>query len=170
MYTNEDNVPTSAFISIHQCLSSKLINNVVVYSQDASVKATAQWDTGATTTCIAKHLVDDLHLVPTGMTRIQTPSGTKVVSNYLIDIILPNNVRIANIAVCETEIGSQGIDVLIGMDIILNGDFSVSNYVGQTSFTFRIPSRKKTDYVAEVNAEKMKARIGTHGKGKRKRK
>lgn len=31
--------------------------------------------------------------------------------------------------------------------IISLGDFSVSNYKGTTSFTFRIPSQKETNYV-----------------------
>ena len=63
--------------------------------------------------------------------------------------------------------GNQGLGVLIGMDIITAGDFAVSNYNGTTMFSFRIPSQKKTDYVAETNLQNM---IGTHGKGKRKRK
>ena len=45
------------------------------------------------------------------------------------------------------NIGAAGIGVLIGMDIITSGDFSVSNYNGKTVFTFRTPSQERIDYV-----------------------
>lgn len=46
----------------------------------------------------------------------------------------------------DSEIGKQGIDVLIGMDIISNGDFAISNYEGRTQFSFRIPSQEHIEY------------------------
>ena len=36
----------------------------------------------------------------------------------------------------DSEIGNQGIDVLIGMDIISMGDFAVSNFSGKRQFSF----------------------------------
>ena len=51
-----------------------------------------------------------------------------------------------NVIVCGTEIGSQGLDLLVGMDVIQLGDFAVSNLNNETSFTFRIPSEEKADY------------------------
>ena len=45
-----------------------------------------------------------------------------------------------------SKIGAQGIDVLIGMDIISKGDFAVSNYNGKTQFSFRLPSQEDVDY------------------------
>ena len=54
------------------------------------------------------------------------------------------------------------------MDVINQGDFSVSNFEGKTVFSFRIPSKKTIDYVQEINIENV---IGPkHGKGKRKKK
>ena len=70
-----------------------------------------------------------------------------------------------DVAVVDTEIGDQGIDLLIGMDIISMGDFAVSNHAGKLVFTFRVPSIKTTDYVAEAKAADIKARIQQHGKG-----
>lgn len=51
------------------------------------------------------------------------------------------------------KIGEQGIDVLIGMDVISKGDFAISNYNGKTQFSFRIPSQNDVDYKAEANIE-----------------
>ena len=42
--------------------------------------------------------------------------------------------------------------MLIGMNIINLGDFSVSKYQGKTVFSFRVPSAGCTDYVAMANA------------------
>lgn len=50
--------------------------------------------------------------------------------------------------VCGSEIGNEGIHVLVGMDIISLGDFATSCKDGQTAFTFRIPSLEDADYVS----------------------
>ena len=112
--------------------------------------AKALWDTGATGTCISKEVVTELGLQPVSQRQVLTPSGHAVVNVYLVDIILPNNVVFKDIAVCDSEIGDQGIDVLVGMDVILNGTFTVSNYGGKTAFSFAVPSDKMIDYAAEL--------------------
>ena len=40
--------------------------------------------------------------------------------------------------------------MLIGMDVIQQGDFSISNFQGKTVMTFRRPSQKKIDYCEEI--------------------
>ena len=50
----------------------------------------------------------------------------------------------------------QGPDVLLGMDIITIGDFSITNQAGNTVFSFRVPSQHTIDYVAETLAAKKK--------------
>ena len=42
----------------------------------------------------------------------------------------------------------------IGMDIISQGDFAVSNFNGTTVFTFRPPSKATIDFVKEMADEK----------------
>jgi hypothetical protein len=67
-----------------------------------------------------------------------------------------------DVPVCDTDIGKQGLDMLIGMDIITFGDFSVSNFNNKTVFTFRIHSKEKLDFVPQANIDNA---IGTtHGK------
>lgn len=128
---------------------------------------TSLWDTGATGSCISREVVKQLNLMPVGFKQIKTPSGSSVVNTYLVSIVLANNVTIVDVEVCESDIGEQGIDLLIGMDIISMGDFSVSNFNGKTVFTFRTPSKETTDYVREIAIEKL---VGNkHGKGKRKK-
>lgn len=47
----------------------------------------------------------------------------------------------------------EGLDVIIGMDVLGNGDFTVTHHGGKTTFSFCIPSRREIDFVAEVDRE-----------------
>ncbi len=136
----------SVFTEKYKSIQRKLINSAVVEFNGNAVQAIAQWDTGATGTCISKELVTQLGLQPTGMIKVQTPSGIGIMNKYMINLILNNEVRIMNLVVMDSEIGNQGIDVLIGMDIISNGDFAVSNFEGRTQFSFRLPSQEHVEY------------------------
>lgn len=156
----------SAFTTKNKSIARSLKNTVTFCNGDSCCEVTALWDTGATGTCISKELAARLNLQSTGLQRMKTPSGEITANTYLVNILLPNNVPIHDIKVCDSEIGNQNIDALIGMDIISQGDFSVSTYNGETWFTFRVPSAKHTDYVEQIRYENT---IGpTHGKGKRK--
>jgi predicted aspartyl protease len=137
---------TSAFTIEYTGISNVLESSAVLKFNDKDYSAHALWDTGATGTCISKDAASALNLVPLGKQNMHTPSGISVVNVYLIDILLPNNMIAKDIVVCDSEIGLQGIGVLIGMDIIAHGDFAVSNYNDKTVFTFRTPSKEVTDY------------------------
>ena len=115
----------------------KIITNVVVNDKSTGK---ALWDTGANCCCISYDLVNKLNLKPIGAMPIATPSGTAVYNKYMIDIELPNNIVLKDVTVCESEIGAQKLDLIIGMNIINKGDFAISNYNGKTKFSFRIPT------------------------------
>jgi len=59
--------------------------------------------------------------------------------------MLPNNVGIPFLQVTESVL--LGFDMLIGMDIISQGDFSISCPGGETVFSFQLPSTHEVDYV-----------------------
>ena len=136
----------SVFTEKYGNIQRRLITAAVVESTIGAFPVKAQWDTGATATCISKKLVEKLNLLPTGKVRVSTPSGTGIMNKYIINLILNNEVRIQNLIVMDSEIGNQGIDVLIGMDIISIGDFAVSNYNGKTQFSFRLPSQEHIEF------------------------
>lgn len=107
------------------------------------------WDTGASRSSITQRIVDDLSLIPIGNTKISTANGEVVVNTYLVDVGLPNGVTIKNVLVTCSNLGDN-IDVLIGMDIIKHGDFSITNVDNKTTFSFRTPSLATIDYVKEL--------------------
>ena len=158
----------SAFTTKSDSIRDRLINIIdIVYGQK-SMKATALWDTGANVCCISKSVAEALEMVSTGRKRIQTPSGTSIYKTYLVDLILPNHVEIKDVEVCESEIGDQGLGLLVGMNIITMGDFSVTNHNGKTVFSFRVPSMQRVDYTKQLSVANVMR--PSHGTGKKKRK
>ena len=99
----------------------------------------AVWDTGATNTVISPDVVEALGLKPTGKSSISAYGGIVETCTYKIDICFDNGYRIQNLEVMSGDYSDY--DVLIGMDVITQGDFFISTVNGKTSFCFRIPSK-----------------------------
>jgi hypothetical protein len=140
------------------------------------VKVSGIWDTGATGSVITTDVVRALGLVPTGFTQVHTANGIRPTPTYQIDMILPNGVGISGITATEADALSGGQHVLIGMDVIGLGDFSITNYKGNTCMSFRLPSSHEIDYVAShsgrankpfIKPSLAKSPFGPHKKGKK---
>lgn len=97
-------------------------------------------DTGASSTCVDPDLVKPLGLLPSGAVNIKTPStGAAAHTCYTYDVaffIPPTTMGdlghfIDPMAVLETHLRSQGIDGLIGRDVlskcvlVMNGPMNV---------------------------------------------
>lgn len=106
---------------------------------------TSLWDTGASCSVISKNVVDTLDLKPIGKAKVFHANGESIVNMYALNLQLPNS--IATPFVKATEGIFNGFDLLIGMDIITLGDFSISNVGGKTTFSFRIPSIEEVDFM-----------------------
>jgi predicted aspartyl protease len=105
------------------------------------------WDTGASGTVISKTVVEKLDLKPIGKSKVFHANGESIVNVYAINLFLPNQVAFNFVKVTEGVL--NGFDLLIGMDIITSGDFSITNVDGLTSFSFRVPSIRQVDFVSE---------------------
>lgn len=115
-----------------------LIDTTISFLKN-KMKSNTLIDTGATISCISKDVVKTLKLQPIGIDKVSTPSGTAVLNKYLIDISFKKNMIFKNIFVLESEIGNQGIDLLVGMDILNKNDIMISNYDNHTQFSLRYP-------------------------------
>ena len=113
------------------------------------------WDTGATNSAITQALAQQIGLQPTGKATVITADGTTEKPTYIVDLYLLNKVVVRQVNVVEMG-DVQGAQVLIGMDVIAQGDFSITNYKGVTWFSFRVPSLHQLDYVEDNKAEKRK--------------
>ena len=124
-----------------------------VFTQD-KVTTKGIWDTGATGSVITKSTATSLGLLPVKRTRVRGVHGDKEVNVYYVNITLNNkNISInAQVTECDELSADYSIGMLIGMNIITMGDFAVTNYQGQTTMTFRVPSLQKIDFVAGMKA------------------
>lgn len=115
----------------------------------------ALWDTGATGSVISKNLAERIGLVPSGKSQVTGVNGTYESNKYIIDIYLPNQVRVQDVLVTESSCIPH--DLLIGMDIIRLGDFALTHSNGATIFSFQYPSTHQIDFVKEI--EELQKRI-----------
>ena len=110
----------------------------------------AIWDTGATNSVISQAVIQKCGLAATGMAKVHGVHGVQTKPTYLVNIELPDKVVFASVRVTEGDVADG--DMLIGMDIISQGDFSVTNCDGRSQFSYRTPSIEHIDYVAQFKA------------------
>jgi hypothetical protein len=132
---------------MYNCLPSEIISDVKIISLDnPSLNSVYRgvWDTGATTSLITHKVFSELNLTPVDIVTVHGVNSSKRVPMVVFDLILPNGIKISDVRATVSEI--RGVDMLIGMDIIQLGDFSISNFEEKTVFTFAIPPfRNRTD-------------------------
>lgn len=116
-------------------------------SQNQTQQFRGIWDTGASATVITQEIVDALGLQPIGITYVNTASQRNVqTATYLIDVYLRNDLKLGGAIVTLGKL-TPGFHCLIGMDIITQGDFSITNYNNTTCMSYRLPSCHEIDYV-----------------------
>lgn len=115
---------------------------------EASTEFTALWDTGAEISGISRNVINALGLVPFAPCMSYHAGGCKPTNLYKVNIMLPNGVGFHTMTVMEAVL--KDCDVLIGMDIITQGDFAITHSDGNTTFSFQIPSVKNIDFEKEV--------------------
>lgn len=107
--------------------------------EPVAVRYECLWDTGATISAVTKRVATDLGLATEALIPIQHAGGSSDnVPQHYVNLQLPNNVVMAGRPVAQLPLSN--CDVIVGMDIISQGDFAISNLDGNTTFTFRMPS------------------------------
>lgn len=99
------------------------------------------WDTGATNTLISSQVVEALGLASIEKSLVEGVGGIIKSAVYNISIYLADNIVFKNVKVLCSDIGDY--DLVVGMDIIAQGDFVISSNKGQVCFSFRYPSKGK---------------------------
>mgnify|MGYP003397843406 CR=1 FL=1 len=123
---------------VTECVVSKGKNENPKQNID-STKCLAIWDTGATSSIITRKVIDQLHLQPVGMCQVVGIHGSEYEYTYYVNLIVPGEMEFYTIEVTEGDL--DDVDVLIGMDVILQGDLSISNGNSETIFSFRSPAK-----------------------------
>lgn len=128
----------SAIIST--CVVYPAFNPKNVSAAPKGVQVNALWDTGATNTVITKNVIDQLGLKPVGKTKTYHANGESIVDVYYINLMLPNKLGRPFLKVTVGVL--TGFDVLIGMDIIGDGEFSITHKDNKSIFTFSLEHPK----------------------------
>lgn len=128
------------------------ITEVDIVNEWVSIaKIKALWDTGATTSCIANNFAKKIWLpivwewFNKGITNI-----TEKCDIYLANIWLPNRVSIPIQLMWIAD--REDFAILIGMDVISQGEFALSTHGGVTKMSFCLPCRQHIDFVKEIDA------------------
>ena len=103
----------------------------------------AIWDTGADTTIISSRIVKKLQLKPLRQGLITGIGGDSNSNAYLVHIQVPTGDFVTDVEVMENDY--YDYDVIIGTDVIMFGDFLITNANDKTTFQFRTPSEGGTD-------------------------
>lgn len=100
----------------------------------------AMWDTGATNSLVSMDVVEKLGLKPYGKCLVSDNTTVEERDTYKLHMVLPTGDTALNVECMLTN--SDDYDVVIGMDIIGQGDFAISNADGRTVFSYRRPSKE----------------------------
>lgn len=125
----------------------------------------AIWDTGASNCVITQKVVDACGLKPISMTQVHGVNSTDLCEVYLVGLYLPNKVAFLDMHVTKGKLAAGTADVLIGMDIITQGDFALTNKDAKTLFSFRVPSQSEIDYVKKHHEAAKTARSKAFRRG-----
>jgi hypothetical protein len=101
------------------------------------------WDTGAQKSIITPYLADLLKVQPVNRMIVGGITGKSPADIVMITLEIPNNGIHKNleVAVCPFNTNPDSdMQMLIGMDIISQGDFVLSNGDGYTLFSFATPA------------------------------
>ena len=96
------------------------------------------WDTGAEHSSICLEVVEALGLKPIGYTTVMVLGGEETVGLYEVAIGLPNGKVYHNVKVYGADLDEYA--ALLGMDIITETDFLITNAQEKTDFQFRTPT------------------------------
>jgi len=109
------------------------------------ISSRALIDTGASCTCVDPSILEKLSLTPTGTVSVHTPStgpAAHVAEQYDVSVVIPgagtHHVPLAlpAVPVMAAHLSIQGIDALIGRDVLRDCIFIYNGSVGLFTIAF----------------------------------
>jgi hypothetical protein len=127
------------------CHVSQAFNPASGTPDCAKMEFAALWDTGATRSVITQRVVDALGLKPLRRIRprfLQGVNGLEETEAYSINLSLPDKVTLYDLTVVLKNPGDVWWQIIVGVDIITQGDLSVRNVNSHTEWSFSITPGK----------------------------
>jgi hypothetical protein len=107
------------------------------------------WDTGASHSSITQATATILGLKPAGEARVFYGQGDVITNFYLVGLTLPHLLHIPEVRVTEFA-NNESFGVILGMDVICQGDFAITNLGGRSTFSFCVPSLETIDFEERI--------------------
>ena len=146
-------MPINALTNTSDSIRNQIITPVKITNIETGevVETYGLWDTGAQSCVIRHDLAMTIHLVSRGLKTIRGVQSKENRDYYYANLKLNNEQITLDIEMTDVDpfTSDSRIGMLIGMDVITKGDFSISNYEGRTVMTFRKPSQGTIDYCVE---------------------
>jgi predicted aspartyl protease len=108
------------------------------YDRARSLERQALWDTGAMISVVTPDVARKLKLKKHDEIVINGFGGEELVDVVLVSLKFPNGITIERFDVVVSNVDPDA-GIIIGMDIITQLDFAITNGGGQTTFSFAIP-------------------------------
>lgn len=136
---------TYTFTNEYTSLIDRIITEVYLYpSSNTSLfkplKLKALWDTGADYCMVSEEIINNLDLSCMGTRGMETAGGIINTELYSIGVSIPNFASFSGILATKSYMDEY--DLIIGMNLIKQGNFSINNYGGKTTFSFTYPPEK----------------------------
>lgn len=144
VYTKEFDSVVDA-ITIDVVVETPLIERECGKTGVISKSVMALIDTGAFASAISNDLAEELSLEPSSdVFRYGSASGTDKGYAYYV------NVKIGGYEITDLNVlgaKMKNCQMIIGMNLLKNADYAVSNANGKTVFTIRFPPRDRIDFM-----------------------
>jgi hypothetical protein len=113
---------------------------IFVSSGGRKIQVRALFDTGSNKSCVTKPVIELLKLdkINNGVIFQDVRNDRPI---YLLNFIFEEGIEYTNIKVMEVEkhpVDPEPFDVLVGMDILRTGDFSIKSSSGDTRIIFEV--------------------------------
>ena len=96
----------------------------------------AMWDTGSQFTFLSPRIINVLQLKPTGRMGLSGINGESEADVYTVHVVLPSGDAVINVEALGSDYSDY--DVIIGMDIIMLGEFHFDRVDDHHVFSFNI--------------------------------
>jgi hypothetical protein len=135
----------------HDGLASFLDVDLVISAPDGKThySCKALWDTGATNSMISKNVAEILNLKPIAFATVIGFHGEDERPIHEVSFTIGKNLIVDWIEVLEATSLTYEHQALIGMDIISQLDFAITNVDAKTIHSIRFPSMKEIDFENE---------------------
>lgn len=125
---------------------------ISVPGEQVHFSCNAIWDTGASRSMITQRVAEALSLESLKMQPVTSIGAEEMRPVFSVSVGIAKDLKFVNIPVMGVTKLTEEHDALIGMDIISQLDFAITNFSGNTTHSIRFPSLHEIDYENSIPA------------------